>query len=39
METVLIVGASSNIGISVIIATRHSGYNVLAVVRIRLRRR
>lgn len=33
METVLVVGASGNIGVSVIIATLRSGRRALAVVR------
>lgn len=33
METVLVIGASGNIGISVVIAARQSGRNVLAIVR------
>jgi NAD(P)-dependent dehydrogenase (short-subunit alcohol dehydrogenase family) len=33
METVLVVGASGNIGVSTIIAALRSGRNVLAVVR------
>jgi NAD(P)-dependent dehydrogenase (short-subunit alcohol dehydrogenase family) len=33
METVLVVGASSNVGVSAVIGARKAGRNVLAVVR------